>query len=88
MTSNCFHPGVIRTKLLRQGFGDYPGDTPEKGARISIYLASSPEMEGVSGKYFENQRPARSSDISYNRMIQKRLWKISVKLAGLDQLDI
>jgi NAD(P)-dependent dehydrogenase (short-subunit alcohol dehydrogenase family) len=88
VTANCLHPGVIKTKLLREGFGDYPGDTPENGARTSIYLASSPEMEGVSSKYFENQRPARSSDISYNRMIQKRLWKISVELTGLDQFDI
>ncbi|MGD0954132.1 MAG: SDR family oxidoreductase [Methanotrichaceae archaeon] len=88
VTANCLHPGVIKTKLLREGFGDYPGDTPENGARTSIYLASSPEMEGVSSKYFENRRPARSSDISYNRMIQKRLWKISVELTGLDQFDI
>ncbi len=87
-TVNCLHPGVIKTKLLREGFGDYPGDTPEKGARTSIYLSSFPEMESLSGKYFENQRPARSSFISYDRMLQERLWKVSVKLTGLDQLDI
>ena len=73
VTTNCLHPGVIKTKLLRQGFGDYPGDTPENGARTSIYLASSSEMENVSGKYFENQRPARSSNISYDRMLQEAL---------------
>lgn len=83
VTTNCLHPGVIRTKLLREGFGDYPGDTPEKGARTSVYLASSPEMKGVSGKYFENQRPARSSTISYDKVLQERLWKISEKLTGL-----
>lgn len=80
ITANCLHPGVIKTKLLREGFGDYPGDTPEKGARTSIYLASSPEMEGMGGKYFENQRPARSSTISYDTALQERLWKISEKL--------
>ncbi len=83
VTVNCLHPGVIKTKLLREGFGNYPGETPEKGARTSIYLASSPEMEGVSGKYFENQRPAHSSTISYDEALQERLWKISENLTGL-----
>ncbi len=83
VTANCLHPGVIRTKLLREGFGDYPGDTPEMGARTSIYLASAPEMEGVSGKYFENQKPARSSTVSYDTALQERLWKISENLTGL-----
>lgn len=83
VTANCLHPGVIKTKLLRKGFGDYPGETPEKGARTSIYLASSPEVEGVSGKYFEHQRSARSSGVSYDTELQERLWKISQKLTGL-----
>lgn len=83
VTVNCLHPGVIKTKLLREGFGDYPGDTPEKGAKTSIYLASSPEMECMRGKYFENQRIARSSTISYDMALQERLWKISEKLTEL-----
>jgi hypothetical protein len=40
-------------------------------------------MENVSGKYFENHRPARSSNISYDRILQERLWKVSDKLTGL-----
>lgn len=83
VTANCLHPGVIKTKLLHEGFGDYPGETPEKGAITSIYLASSPEVEGMSGKYFENQRIARSSGVSYDTALQERLWKISRKLTGL-----
>lgn len=83
VTVNCLHPGVIKTKLLREGFGDYPGETPEKGARTSIYLAGSPEMDGVSGKYFENQRIARSSTMSYDEALQERLWIISEKLTAL-----
>lgn len=85
VTANCLHPGVIKTKLLREGFGNYPGDTPEKGARTSVYLASSPEMEGVSGRYFENLRPARSSIISYDKALWARLWKVSEKLTDLHQ---
>ena len=83
VTANCLHPGVIRTKLLRAGFGDYPGDTPENGARTSVYLASSPEVEGISGRYFEKCKPVRSSPISYDLELQERLWRISTELTEL-----
>ena len=56
VTANCLHPGVVRTNLLRAGFGDYPGITPEEGAKTSIYLVSSPDLENVSGKYFDSCR--------------------------------
>jgi NAD(P)-dependent dehydrogenase (short-subunit alcohol dehydrogenase family) len=83
VTANCLHPGVIKTKLLRAGFGDYPGETPEKGARTSVYLASSPEVEGISGKYFEKCRSVQSSPISYDHMLQEKLWQVSTDLTGL-----
>ncbi len=85
VTANCLHPGVIKTKLLLAGFGDYPGDTPENGARTSVYLASSPEVEGLSGSYFEDCKALPSSPISYDRKIQEKLWSISEKLCGLDR---
>ena len=77
VTANCLHPGVIKTKLLRAGFGDYPGSPPEKGARTPIYLASSPEVEGVSGDYFMECRPVKSSSLSYNKDLQKRFWELA-----------
>jgi NAD(P)-dependent dehydrogenase (short-subunit alcohol dehydrogenase family) len=80
VTANCLHPGVIRTKLLRAGFGDIPGDDPEKGAKTPIYLASSPEVEGLSGLYFEGLRPGRTSPLSRDRRLQKKLWQISERL--------
>jgi len=83
ITVNCLHPGVIRTKLLAAGFGDYPGDTPQRGARTSVYLASSQDVEEVTGQYFENCRIASSSPISHNRVAQEELWEISKKLAGV-----
>ena len=82
ITANCLHPGVTRTKLLRAGFGDYPGDAPERGAQTSVYLASSPKVEGLNGRYFESCEAVRSSLISYNRKIQEELWRISEKLTG------
>ncbi len=82
VTANCLHPGVIRTKLLRAGFGDYPGASPVEGARTPVYLASSPEVENVSGRYFEDCKPARSSPQSYDRELQERFWQVSEKLVG------
>lgn len=82
ITANCLHPGVIRTKLLRAGFGDYPGSSTEKGARTPIYLASSPEVERVSGEYFVECRPAKSSQLSYNRDLQKRFWELAETYTG------
>jgi NAD(P)-dependent dehydrogenase (short-subunit alcohol dehydrogenase family) len=83
VAANCLHPGVIRTKLLRAGFGDYPGAVPEDGARTSVYLASSPEVEGISGRYFENCRPVRSSPLSYDEDLQEMFWQMSIRLAEL-----
>jgi NAD(P)-dependent dehydrogenase (short-subunit alcohol dehydrogenase family) len=79
VTANCLHPGVIKTKLLRAGFGDYPGGTPEKGARTSVYLASSAKVEGISGNYFEECKAVRSSPQSYDQRLQEELWRISEK---------
>jgi NAD(P)-dependent dehydrogenase (short-subunit alcohol dehydrogenase family) len=77
VTANCLHPGVIKTKLLRAGFGDYPGSPPEKGAGTSIYLASSPDVKGIRGEYFVECRPAKSSPLSYNKDLQERFWELA-----------
>jgi retinol dehydrogenase 14 len=57
--------------------------TPAQGAQTSIYLASSPEVEGVTGSYFGNQKPIRSSAASYDPVAAARLWQISEQLTGL-----
>ena len=78
ITVNCLHPGVINTKLLRAGWGG--GSPVTEGSKTSVYLASAPELDTVSGKYFVNKAQAKSSSISYDRDVGKRLWKISEKL--------
>ncbi len=92
VTANCLHPGVVAT-----GFGhNRPGPldiafklatpfllSPEKGARTSVYLASSPEVAGVSGKYFARCKPRRSAAASYNRDTARRLWDVSLQMTGL-----
>lgn len=80
VTANCLHPGVIKTKLLKAGFGDHPGDTLEKGARTSVYLALSPKVEGITGRYFEECKPVPSSPTSRNLELQEELWRISEEL--------
>ncbi|GEM45730.1 SDR family oxidoreductase [Deinococcus cellulosilyticus] len=93
VTCNCLHPGAVKT-----GFGKDAGGllgklfkifrpimvTPEQGARTSIYLASSPEVADISGKYFVNAAPAKSSVRSYDEGLAARLWYTSKELTGLD----
>jgi NAD(P)-dependent dehydrogenase (short-subunit alcohol dehydrogenase family) len=75
VTVNCLHPGVICTKLLRSAFPSFPCEPPETGARTPIYLATSPAVSGVTGKYFDGMREARSSRVSHDRDTQERLWR-------------
>jgi NAD(P)-dependent dehydrogenase (short-subunit alcohol dehydrogenase family) len=93
VTANVVHPGVVRS-----GFGlEEPGriqrvmtpfrgfwKSPEQGARTPIHLASSPEVEGITGRYWANCRPRRSSARSYDDAVALRLWEVSSELVGLD----
>jgi NAD(P)-dependent dehydrogenase (short-subunit alcohol dehydrogenase family) len=56
---------------------------PKEGAMTSIYLASSPELAGISGKYFINGRAVQSSKASYDAEAARRLWEVSAELVGL-----
>ena len=57
--------------------------TPAQGAATSIYLASSPDLEQVTGRYFANAKPKRSSTRSYDVAVAARLWQASTDLVGL-----
>ena len=90
VTANCLHPGAVATNLLADYMPSVPrftmkmfGTSPEKGAQTSLYLATSPEVEGVSGKYFVNRKSVPSSKASYDRTAARRLWEVSAKLTGL-----
>ena len=65
-------------KLVASRFG-----SPEKGAQTSLYLASSPEVETITGKYFVKSAPRRSSALSYNESLQRQLWEESARLVKL-----
>jgi NAD(P)-dependent dehydrogenase (short-subunit alcohol dehydrogenase family) len=83
VTANCLHPGVVNTKLLRSAFPGMPGISPEEGARTSVYLALSPDVAGISGQYFEEMRPARSTALTHDRTVQTKLWEMAEDLTGL-----
>lgn len=91
ITANALHPGFVATSFFEgnglSGLLMRVGATlfaipKEKGARTSIHLASSPEVEGVSGGYFERERPAKSSRATYDDAAARRLWQISEELTG------
>jgi NAD(P)-dependent dehydrogenase (short-subunit alcohol dehydrogenase family) len=82
VTVNCLHPGVIDTKLLRAGFGPGGGGL-EEGAETPVYLASAPELENVTGKYFVRKRETPSSQVTRDRDLQRKFWQVSEKLAGM-----
>jgi NAD(P)-dependent dehydrogenase (short-subunit alcohol dehydrogenase family) len=91
VTANCFHPGAIATELFRdQNVLVRLGSalflkSPARGAETGVYLATSPEVEGLTGKYFVNKRAARSNKQSYDQAAAKRLWEVSVELTGLSE---
>ena len=92
VTANCLHPGVIAS-----GFGQTYGGmfsflikamkpflaTTDAGARTSVYLASSPEVAEVTGKYFAKERPAASSRAARDAAAALRLWEVSEEMTGL-----
>ena len=82
VTSNALHPGVISTKLLATGF-NMTGAETARGAQTSVYLAAAPEVEGLSGRYFDDQREKLASDSARDEVLQERLWRVSAKRVGL-----
>ena len=92
VTANVLHPGFVAT-----GFGLNNGGlmgvamrimqklgarTPQQGAKTSIYLASSSDVQGVSGKYFAAKRAVDSNRASYDRDVAERLWAISEQMTA------
>jgi retinol dehydrogenase-14 len=57
--------------------------TPAQGAAMSIQLASAPDLGQVTGRYFVNGKPKKSSQRSYDEAVSTRLWQVSANLVGL-----
>jgi NAD(P)-dependent dehydrogenase (short-subunit alcohol dehydrogenase family) len=92
VTANAMHPGGVNTNfgnnqrgpmsLLFRAFKPFMR-TPEQGADTLIYLASSLEVEGMTGKYLADRKVKVASDAAYDETLQKKLWEASEKLTGL-----
>ena len=93
VTATVLHPGVVRTSFGAEDQAAYLAvmirvarlfmKTPAQGAGTPIYLASSPEVEGITGRYFVNRKPRTSSKASYGTVSAARLWQVSTDLAGM-----
>jgi len=92
VTVNAVRPGVVatgfgenNTGLLRLGAQIFHlfSITPEQGADTAVHLASSPEVEGMTGKYWYKRKAVPSSPVSYDEAAQQRLWDVSAQLTGL-----
>lgn len=95
VSANCVHPGVINTGMTIKfctdgGYGKFVAwilrpffRSPERGAETAVYLATSPEAEGVTGKYFYLKKPIASSERSYDRELARRLWDLGEEMTGI-----
>lgn len=92
VTANCFHPGAVNTKLLDENPMWYRAAwraaspfmlSSEKGADTGVYLASSPEVEEVTGRYFVKRKITEPSALAQDDEAASRLWIISEELTGI-----
>ena len=92
VTANALHPGVVRTSFGAEDPGGVQRmfvpfmrpfmKAPARGAATSIHLASAPDLEQVTGRYFAGSKPRRSSTRSYDEAAAARLWQVSADLTG------
>ena len=93
VTATVLHPGVTRTAFGAEDSARAMAPiiavlrpfmrSPERGADTAVYLASSPEVEGVTGRYFANRKAKNSHKSSYDTATTDRLWQVSADLVGL-----
>ena len=93
VTANALHPGVVATRIWNRSWDPISLimrplklflTSPEKSARAVVRLAVDPDVEGVSGKYFDQMQEKRSSRVSYDEAAARRLWDLSERMTGLD----
>jgi NAD(P)-dependent dehydrogenase (short-subunit alcohol dehydrogenase family) len=93
VTANALHPGRVGTDIFKTDFSILGGPlkwlmerislTPEQGADNTVYLASSPEVQGVTGKYYVKRKAVSSSPLSYDEKLARQLWEVSERITGL-----
>lgn len=92
VTANCLHPGAVGTNFGKNNAGPMAlffrlakpfMRSPERGGDTLIWLASSADVDGVSGKYFSDRKEIGAKEIAYDPAARRRLWEISEELTGL-----
>lgn len=93
ITVNALHPGRVGTDIFKTDFSIFGGPlkwlvervslTPEQGADNTVYLATHPDVEGITGKYFVKRDAVPSSPLSYDKDLARRLWEVSAQITLL-----
>ncbi len=92
ITVNALHPGVVKTGFAKNTGGAFGAVwslmcpfliRPDKGAATSLHVATAPELDGVTGRYFSHSRPKTSSAESRDESVQERVWALSLAQVGL-----
>jgi len=88
---NCLNPGFVKTRIGNKAgkWASYGWSlitlfaiSREAGAQTSVYLASSPQVKGVTGKYFNKGKPQMANPLAYDAALRKKLWDVSEKYSG------
>ena len=92
-TANCLHPGFVASRFGNNNSGFFrlmigwakmvAAIGEDDGAKTSVYLASSPDIVGTTGKYFDKSKPVSSSPVSYDERVAGELWRLSERMTGL-----
>ena len=98
VTANSLHPGVVRTNFGAEDQAPFFAvisrlilpllKTPAQGAQTPIYLASSPDVDGVTGKFFANRKPKTANKIAYDPDMTAKLWNVSAALVGMTPVTL
>ena len=94
VTANCLHPGFVGTNIGTNNVGPNAGKvlkfilsrlgtSSENGAKTSLYLATSPDVEDVTGKYFAKSAPQQSIPLTHDETLQQQIWAESARLVHL-----
>jgi NAD(P)-dependent dehydrogenase (short-subunit alcohol dehydrogenase family) len=93
VTANALHPGFVASDFAKNNLGIFRplmslsrmagAISPEEGAQTSIFLASSPQVEGVTGKYFSGKQVVEPSPAALDHEAARRLWEISARMTGI-----
>ncbi len=90
ITVNCLHPGIIATHLfnklpLIKRLAPYFLSTTEKGARTTVFLATSSTGANVTGQYFSGKKISKVSKVAKNDMMADKLWELSLEMTGMEK---